>query len=62
MSDLKLFKLDAHQVTELPSSSMALEKSLQSLIGRHLEIFLGVTFLASEYSTGPRTGGLIGQF
>ncbi|RYD49004.1 MAG: DUF91 domain-containing protein [Verrucomicrobiaceae bacterium] len=57
MSDLKLFKLASDQVTELPASSMALEKSLQSLIERHLDTFLGVTFLASEYSTGPKTGG-----
>jgi predicted transport protein len=57
MSDLKLFKLLADQVTELPVSSMALEKSLQSLIEKHLDTFLGVTFLASEYSTGPKTGG-----
>jgi len=57
MSDLKLFKLLPGQVTELPVSSMALEKSLQSLIEKHLDTFLGVTFLASEYSTGPKTGG-----
>jgi predicted transport protein len=36
---------------------MALEKSLQSLIEKHLEVFLGVSFLASEFSTGPKTGG-----
>jgi predicted transport protein len=57
MSDLKLFKLAATQVTELSVSSMALEKSLQTLIEKHLDTFLGVTFLASEYSTGPKTGG-----
>lgn len=57
MSDLKLFKLLPDEVTELPVSSMALEKSLQSLIEKHLDTFLGVTFLASEYSTGPKTGG-----
>lgn len=57
MSDLKLFKLAANQVSELSVSSMALEKSLQTLIEKHLDTFLGVTFLASEYSTGPKTGG-----
>lgn len=57
MSDLKLFKLAANQVTELTVSSMALEKSLQTLIEKHLDTFLGVTFLASEYSTGPKTEG-----
>jgi len=57
MSDLKLFKLFANQVTEFSVSSMALEKSLQTLIEKHPDTFLGVTFLASEYSTGPKTGG-----
>ena len=57
MSDLKLFKLAANQVTELSVSSMALEKSLQSLIEKHLDTFLGITFLASEFPTGPKTGG-----
>jgi hypothetical protein len=57
MSDLKLFKLLPDQVTELPVSSMALEKSLQSLIEKHLDTLLGVTFLASEYSISPKTGG-----
>ena len=57
MSDLKLFKLSPDHVTELSVSSMALEKSLQTLIEKHLVTFLGVTFLASEYSTGPKTGG-----
>ena len=36
---------------------MALEKSLQSLIKKHLDTFLGITFLASEFSTGPKNGG-----
>ena len=57
MSDLKLFKISPDHVFELPASSMALEKSLQTLIEKHLDTFLGVTFLASEYSTGPKTGG-----
>jgi hypothetical protein len=52
MSDLKLFKLSSDHVIELTVSSMALEKTLQSLIEKHLD-----TFLASEYSTGPKTGG-----
>ncbi len=57
MSDLKIFKLSSDHVSELPVSSMALEKSLQSLIEKHLDTFLGITFLASEFSTGPKTGG-----
>ena len=57
MSDLKLFKLSSDHITELTVSSMALEKSLQILIDKHLDTFLGITFLASEFSTGPKTGG-----
>lgn len=57
MSNLRLFKLSPDHVDELTVSSMALEKSLQSLIEKHLDMFLGITFLASEYSTGPKTGG-----
>jgi len=58
MSDLKLFKLATNQVTELPVSSLALEKSLQTLIEKYLDTFLGVTFLASELSTGPKSTNL----
>lgn len=57
MSDLKLFKLTPDHVIEVTVSSMELEKSLLSLIEKHLDTFLGVTFLASGYSTGPKTGG-----
>ncbi len=44
---------------ELASKSVALEKSLQTLIEAHLETFLGVRLLASEYSTGRVHGGRI---
>lgn len=57
MPDLKLFKLTSDHVTELAVSSMALEKSLQSLIEKRLDTFLGITFLAAEFSTGPKNGG-----
>lgn len=59
MSDIKLFRIGAGTVQELSGSSVGLEKSLQSLIERHLEVFLGVRFLASEYSTGKTHGGRI---
>lgn len=54
MSELKLFKLSSDHATELTVSSMSLEKSLQSHIEKYLDTLLGVTFLASEYSTGPQ--------
>ena len=51
MSDIKLFHTSRDAVTELQGSAVALEKSLQMLIERHMEVFLGVRFLASEYPT-----------
>lgn len=59
MSDLKLFSLQAGTARQLPASSMALEKSLQTLIEKHLETFLGVRFLATEHSTGTKHAGRI---
>lgn len=57
MSDIKLFSLTNGSVTELNGSSMAMEKSLQQLMERNLEAFLGIRFLASEFSTSGDHGG-----
>lgn len=51
MSDIKLFRTTSSSVTELRGSAVALEKSLQSLIERNMDAFLGVRFLASEFMT-----------
>ncbi|MBP2637792.1 MAG: hypothetical protein H6Q72_3699 [Firmicutes bacterium] len=59
MSDIKLFKLINNSVTEMEAHSFAIEKSLQTLMEMHLEGFLGVRFLASEYSTGKTHAGRI---
>jgi RecB family endonuclease NucS len=59
LSDIKLFQLHSNDVTELNGTSVAVEKSLQTLIERHLEAFLGIRFLASEYATGKSHGGRI---
>lgn len=59
MSDIKLFRIVGQNVFELEGQSVAVEKSLQTLIEKHLEAFLGVRFLASEYSTGKTHGGRI---
>ena len=59
MADIKLFRLKGEGVREIPGSAVALEKSLQILIERNLDTFLGVRFLGSEYSTGPKHGGRI---
>lgn len=59
MSDIKLFRVGADGARELAGTSVALEKTLQTLIERNLETLLGVRFLASEHSTGPVHGGRI---
>jgi hypothetical protein len=46
-------------VQELQGTSVAVEKSLQTLIERYLEPLLGVRFLASECSTGKNHRGRI---
>ena len=51
LSDIKLFRSDNASVTELRGSAVTLEKSLQTLIEGNMEAFLGVRFLASEFST-----------
>src|ERR687886_3083384 len=59
MSDIKLFHIHGDTVMQLQGTSVAVEKSLQGLIERHLDTFLGVRFLAHEYKTGKTHGGRI---
>ncbi len=59
MSDIKLFRLDGDSPHELVARSETVEKSLQNLLERHLETFLGVRMLASEHFTGKAHGGRI---
>ncbi len=59
MSDIKLFAFENSVAREVQGSAIALEKSLQTLIERNLEALLGIRFLESEYSTGPKHGGRI---
>ncbi|WP_068787148.1 DUF5655 domain-containing protein [Paenibacillus phocaensis] len=59
MGDIKLFRLNDGGVEELHGQTVTIEKSLQTLMERHLEALLGVRFLATEYSTGKRHGGRI---
>lgn len=59
MSDIKLFRLTNSTVQAIPGGSMAIEKSLQTLVERNLDEFLGVRFLASEFSTTKSHGGRI---
>lgn len=59
MADIRLFHLQSDSVRELRAESVDIEKSLQSLMEQHLESFLGVRFLATEYVTGKAHGGRI---
>ncbi|WP_079710247.1 DUF5655 domain-containing protein [Paraliobacillus ryukyuensis] len=59
MGDIKLFHVNNNLVTELEGQAVAIEKSLQDMMERNLETFLGVRFLSSEYSTGKKHGGRI---
>lgn len=59
MSDIKLFRHDPVGVTQLEAKSVVIEKTLQSLMEKNLEAFLGVRLLASEYQTGKVHGGRI---
>jgi predicted transport protein len=59
MSDIKLFRLDGSAPKELTGTSVTLEKSLQTLMEKHLDAFLGVRFLETEYATGKTHGGRI---
>lgn len=59
MSDLKLFRIDDGKAVELLGTALALEKPLQVLIERNMEVLFGVRFIASEHSTGKKHGGRI---
>lgn len=59
MSDIKLFRYADERATELTGKSVAIEKTLQKLIESQMETFLGVRFLATEYSTGNKHRGRI---
>lgn len=59
MSDVKLFRVTNASAEELVGRPVKLEKKLQTLIERNIEMFLHVRFVASEYSTGKTHAGRI---
>lgn len=59
MGSIALFRLDSGQPKRLDDSPVVVEKHLQLLVEKHLDVYLGVTFLASEFSTGTVHGGRI---
>lgn len=58
MGYIKLFNIKG-EVKEIEGTSMQLERYLQNTIEENMDIFLGVRFLASEYSTGKVHNGRI---
>ena len=59
MSDIKLFQYDQQSATALTANAASFEKDLQCLLESNMETFLGVHFLATEYSTGKTHKGRI---
>ena len=59
MGDLKLFRIENGVAVELQGTALALERPLQALIERNMEVLFGVRFVASEHSTGKKHGGRI---
>ncbi len=59
MSDVKLFQIRNGSAQQLLGQSVKLEKKLQTLIEKHLDTFLHIRFVASEYVTGKTHGGRI---
>jgi predicted transport protein len=59
VGDIKLFRHGPSGVTELEGKSVVVEKTLQTLMEKNLDAFLGVRLLASEYSTGKTHAGRI---
>ena len=59
MGDLKLFQIDNGIAIELQGAALALERPLQALIERNMEVLFGVRLVASEHSTSKKHGGRI---
>lgn len=57
MSDLKLFRIDGDAATELTTHAATLERRIQTLVERNLEVMLGVRLLASEHPTSGDVAG-----
>jgi predicted transport protein len=59
MTDIKLFKIEGKEVSELEYKPVSLEKEIQNLIEKNMEELLGIRFLASEHATGKQHAGRI---
>lgn len=52
VSDIKLFRFSDENAEALPGRTALVERELHDLMERHMECFLGIRFIAHEYSTG----------
>lgn len=59
MADIRLFRITDDGATEVARHTTTVEKHVQTLFEQHMDTFLGVRFLATEYSTGKKHGGRI---
>lgn len=59
MSDIKLFRYSPDVAEELTGRSALVERELHDLMEKHMECFLGIRFVAHEYSTGKNHRGRI---
>ncbi len=59
MSDIKLFRFLHDSAEALASRTALVERELHDLMEKHMECFLGVRFVAHEYSTGKVHRGRI---
>lgn len=59
MSDMKLFRFSKDAAEELAGRSALVERELHDLMEQHMECFLGIRFVAHEYSTGKNHRGRI---
>lgn len=59
MADIKLFRIDDTHAAEVSIEKPHLEKYVQDLFERHLEVLIGIRLLATQYDTGKKHRGRI---
>jgi len=59
MSDIKLFQVQGSKATNLTGLPFKLEKELQDVMEKHMDVMLKMRFVASEHSTGKNHAGRI---
>ena len=56
---MPIFKIDNNKAKQFKTAQFKNEKELQTLIENNLEDIFGITFIATEFSTGEKHGGRI---